>query len=119
MVLEGDQKEQKKAEQLIRSLGRNDMYDLGEIVCDAIENIAQTLIREGCVAYEILSDNDMFNFSSRGLWRIPKHYLRVIPYSDWDKYKKKFILILLKKSGILNYRQHLEGVEVIYALLKC
>src|SRR3990170_7845343 len=58
VILEGEKDECEHAAQLIGEIGTYDRYDLKEMVCDAINEIARHLAWEGCAVYEIIAADD-------------------------------------------------------------
>ncbi|OGA53221.1 MAG: hypothetical protein A3F74_07055 [Betaproteobacteria bacterium RIFCSPLOWO2_12_FULL_62_58] len=95
--LQGSEDECEKTRGLIGEIGRYDTHDLAEMVCDAVEEMARHLAWEGCAVYEIVLDDDgaphVWSFTSKGLWRLPRWFLQVIPRGDWDLWKRKWTVV--------------------------
>lgn len=95
-ILEGNEQDCVKATQMLNDLGEYNKYDLDEIVCDAIENIAKQISWEGCANYEIIIDGDCIYlnwFTSKNLIKIFSWRLQFIPPRSWDYWNKKYSFI--------------------------
>lgn len=97
VTLKASPGERGKAEYLIREIGRYDRHDIVGMVCDAVEEVARNLSWEGCAVYEIIRSDDgvqhLCGFTSKRLWRVPGHFLQIIPRGDWDLWKKKSVIV--------------------------
>lgn len=85
------------AEQLLADAARYERRELPEIVCDAIDNIAQGLAWEGRACYEILRDPqgtpNLHGFTSRSLFRLGRKYVQVVPRADRAFWQKSCVVL--------------------------
>lgn len=118
---QGEEPECKKAEEIIGKLGNFDQYDKTAIVCDAVDNIAKHLAREGNAVYEIIKDAErtyIHGFTSYNLYKIIFWYLQIIPPSDWGYWKKKFNWLSEKRIWKVRIPQKLGGARGHKRVLK-
>ena len=130
--MDGDEGECEKARQLIREMqygyNPNGQYnlirrhDLNREVCDAIESIVRHLSREGCSVHEIIFDDNniahLYGFTSRRLVPLPGYFLQLIPKGDWDRLKKKFVLVPSKRIWYFEMPSVLGGRKGYKAMIK-
>jgi hypothetical protein len=113
VVLEGEKDTCEQARHLIGEIDTYDRYDLTEMVCDAVNEMARHLAWEGCAVYEIIAADDsttrLYSFTSKRLVRLPGWFLQVIPRKDWQLWKKKWTLIPSSKIWYFEMPSALGG----------
>ena len=120
--LVGGTEDRERAKGLIGEIGRHDRYDVAEMVCDAVNEIAQHLAWEGCAPYEIIRSDDglhhIWGFTSKRLWKLPGFFLQVIPRGDWDLWMKKVVVVPASRVWYLEIPSPLGGREGYRRILK-
>lgn len=122
VILSGDEIEREKAGSLIGDLDEFDRHDVKGSVCDVVDNIARHLAWEGCAVYEIIQDEDgimhVHNFTPKRLVKLPGWFLQIIPRSDWQYWKKRWVIIPSAKVWYLEIPSALGGRKGYRHMLK-
>lgn len=120
--LMGSDEDKEKSKQLLSEIGQNDRIDLAEIVCDAINEIAQRLAWDGCAVFEIVrgdhGSQHICGITTKRLFKLPMSYLQVIPRGDWGLWKKKAVVIPASRVWDLEMPPALGGRKGYRSVLK-
>lgn len=113
---------------LLGSIGREEWYDEAEVVNAAIGRIAQLLVWEGRVHFEIISgDKDcgptLHNFSERGLVRVPWGFVQLVPRSQqpfleqrWAWLSHAAVWTVSLPEALGGWKQHRRMMRTLGAL---
>ncbi|MEX2462141.1 MAG: hypothetical protein WD469_12750 [Paenibacillaceae bacterium] len=102
---------------LLRSLCNYDHYDLKSTICDAVENIAGSLVYNGKCHFEIAIDDDdpnqkyLVSFTSKRLFRAFRYYVQIVPRADWQLHGKRINFIRNNNIWLLNFPKTLKGTN--------
>ena len=118
---QGTQPDCKRAQEIVGELGEFDKHNATEMVCDAVENIARNLAREGQAVHEIITNKEQIHirrFTSKNFFRLLFWYLQIIPPGDWDLWKRKFTLLNKEKIWRVEMPSELGGLRGFKKVLK-
>ena len=104
------------AEDLLASIcryGRNDQF---ELVCDAVETVAENLAWDGWAVFEILHDASeekeffrLHGFSTLGLYKRWSRYIQRVPRADWQFAGKRTVVLPLEDLWVIHMPPLLGG----------
>jgi hypothetical protein len=114
--VEGPDPEQEKTVALCRSLAQYDHYEVNDLICDTVQEVAMHLAWQGKAVYEIIPDRNeprkyyLHSFTTKCLFRLPGCYIQIIPPKDYKLIKKRFIIVRSKDIWDISVPSILGGV---------
>jgi hypothetical protein len=125
--LEGNDKDFERTLTLCSSLAQYERYDLVEVICDAVEQVALHLAWYGYAVHEIINDDEdnskyyLYSFTSKSLYRFLGYFIQWVPKKDYEYFKKHYVIIPSKDiweismpsilGGTSGYKRMLSGLK--------
>jgi hypothetical protein len=125
--LEGNDRDSQQALELCSSLAEYDHWDVMEVVCDAVEQVALHLAWYGYAVHEIICDHKdnskyhLYSFTSKSLYRLPGYFIQWVPKKDYEYFKKRYVIIPSRDiweismpsalGGASGYKRVLSGLK--------
>lgn len=111
--LEGEADCSEPVSKLLEGVCNYHRYDLKELICDAVNSIAQDLAWNGAACYEMIEDESsrivLHPFTSERLFRFPGVAIQLVPQKDWAVLGKKVIAVPTKELWYVKMPQLLGG----------
>jgi hypothetical protein len=102
----------------------NHHYESNKLIADAVETIARNLSWAGIAFYEIVNDKDDSScpylqwFTTKRLFKIPGHFVQILPKPESLQFKRKFTIINSSRVWKVTMPPELGGEHEYIKILK-